>query len=61
MTKAEMKDLKQGDVVESLSSNITYVVLANYGDRITAVRNADITNPSEWRIAAKANRETIKK
>lgn len=26
----------------------TYMVLANYGTRVTAVACADLTNPAEW-------------
>lgn len=48
MTKEEMRELKPGDIVQSLSDGSGYVVTANYGDRITAVKTVDITNPNEW-------------
>jgi len=48
MKVEEMKNLKRGDIVKNDGSGNSYVVTANYGDRITAVRTVDITNPSEW-------------
>jgi hypothetical protein len=43
--------LQPGDLVRSkLRRDTPYMVLANYGDHITAVSTADITNPSEWEI-----------
>lgn len=59
MTAQEMRDLKQGDVVVSLVTGLTYMVVANYGNRVTAVRIADITNPCEWKITARANTEPV--
>ena len=50
MTNAEMRALQPGNIVRSVPSGLAYVVLANYGDRISSVRYADITNPSEWEI-----------
>lgn len=49
MTKEEMENLQRGDLVRhrAIYSDI-YVVTANYGDRITAVRSVDITSPQEW-------------
>ena len=42
------KRLKTGDIVKNFVSDRTYVVVHNYGDRVTAVTTADLTNPSEW-------------
>ncbi len=50
MTKKEFKNLKRGDIVKHVFVNLSCVVLTNYGDRVTAVRNVDMTNPSEWEI-----------
>lgn len=45
--------LNHGDIVQG-QDGATYMVAANYGDRITAVRTADLTNPYEWKLVAKA-------
>ena len=49
MTRDEPKALKPGDSVQRLGDlHHTYVVTANYGDRVTAVRSVHLTNPIEW-------------
>jgi len=53
MRKSEMKHLSPGDIVKHAMSLETYVVLANYGDRVTAVKSVDITNSSEWELCSK--------
>lgn len=45
-----IKDVKLGLVVRGRASGEAYIVTANYGDRATAVRTQDITNPDEWEI-----------
>ncbi|HEY9764608.1 MAG TPA: hypothetical protein V6D07_18925 [Trichocoleus sp.] len=55
MNREEFKSLGPGDIVEGLSSGETYIVSANYGDRVTAVKTVDLTNPSEWKVVLKAN------
>jgi len=50
MTFEQMKNLKQGDIVCGKSSGNYYIVTANFGDRLTAVQTADITNPAEWDV-----------
>jgi hypothetical protein len=57
MTPKDMKSLDRGDLVRSKWEGRTYVVSANYGDRVTAVDTIDITNPSEWQLIRKANYE----
>lgn len=56
MTEDEFKNLKRGAIVrhESQARYESYVVTANYGKRVTAVRTADMTNPSEWEIVKNA-------
>lgn len=50
-----MRDLRQGDVIYHRSDRTrTYVVHANYGNRVTAVCVADVTNASEREVAARA-------
>lgn len=54
MTKDEFKDLKEGDVVlNKMDRGHGYIVHANYGGRVTAVRTADLTNHEEWEITHK--------
>lgn len=50
MTQQEMKNLKLGDLIRNVPYGNCLVVTANFGDRTTAVRTADITNPSEWEL-----------
>lgn len=57
MTKEEMKNLGQGDIVRGRMSSNAFVVMSNYGERVTAVRMVDITNPDEWELIAKARLE----
>ena len=53
MTKGEMYSLRTGDIVIGEFSGLAYVVTANYGNRVTAVRTVDITNPDEWLLSSK--------
>jgi len=50
MTPEQMKNLEPGDIVRGKLSGYGYIVTANYGERVTAVRTVDITNPDEWDI-----------
>lgn len=43
-----LSQLQRGDIVRHRSSGDSMVVTANYGNRVTAVRTVDITNPTEW-------------
>lgn len=62
MTRNEFETLGRGDVIrlheeshEYYEKTRTYVVMANYGNRVTAVRTVDVTNPAEWDLVYKAN------
>lgn len=48
MTPAQLKGLQRGDLVRHKGSGDSLVVTGNYGDRVTAVRTVDMTNPNEW-------------
>jgi hypothetical protein len=50
MDAEEMKSLQPGDMVKHALFNEVYVVTGNYGDRVTAVKTVDITNPPEWEV-----------
>jgi hypothetical protein len=50
MTPEQFHALQPGDIVRGIRSGEAYVVLANYGSRITAVRAVDMTNPDEWKL-----------
>lgn len=52
MTDEQMNNLRPGDIVRHKSSYDAYVVTANFGGRVTAVRSVDITNPDEWCLGA---------
>ena len=50
------KGLQTGDIIAHVTNpNISYIVVANYGDRVTAVRHVDMTQPNEWIRKAKAD------
>ena len=49
MKQKKFYNLKTGDLVRHKSGGDVYVVTANYGSRITAVRTIDMTNPCEWK------------
>lgn len=58
MTKDEMAELQPGDLVRHESGDGSFVVTANYRNRVTAVRTADLTNPAEWhRVRASLSEE----
>jgi len=57
MNKDEFKQLNAGDIVKGKMSNLNFIVTGNYGDRVTAVNNVDLTNHSEWDLISKALRE----
>ena len=48
MSENEMRKLQVGDIVRGKLTGMVFVVTANYGNRVTAVRTVDITNPDEW-------------
>lgn len=48
MDHKEFESLEVGDIVRHAEGSDGYVVTGNYGDRVTAVRTVDLTNPSEW-------------
>lgn len=53
MTADELKELERGDIVRHLGDAGSFVVCDNFGKRVTAVRTADITNPSEWEVVVR--------
>lgn len=53
MTEQEMQQLTPGDVIQSRLHGLGYIVPANYGQRVTAVQTADVTNPDEWTLIRK--------
>jgi hypothetical protein len=53
MTQKQFNSLNRGDIVMPRGDSNTYIVTANYGDRVTAVNSVDITNPNEWKLMIK--------
>lgn len=50
----DFSELKVGSLIsQKTSKDAVYVITAVYGDRATAVRTVDITNPQEWEIRKK--------
>lgn len=54
MTQQQFNNLNPGDIVKGKLSEETYVVTCHYGNRVTAVRTEDITNPDEWQLILQA-------
>lgn len=50
MKPEEMSNLREGDIIRSKSIGLAFVVTANNGDSVTAVRTVDVTNPGEWEL-----------
>lgn len=59
MTKKQFDSLDAGDIIRPSGPAIkSYVVTGNYGDRVTAVRTVDVTNPNEWDLMLKVTERT---
>ncbi len=58
MTPRELEELKTGDVVKHICKMQSFVVTANYGNRVTAVQTVDITHADEWEIITKREVKT---
>ena len=55
MKEYEFLTLQRGDIVENkYARGETYVVTGNYGNRVTAARTVDMTNPDEWDLVIKS-------
>ncbi|RJP48763.1 MAG: hypothetical protein C4586_08595 [Anaerolineaceae bacterium] len=50
---SSISELKPGMIVRGKSTGQTFMVLVSFGDRVTAVSTADITNPDEWEVLKK--------
>jgi hypothetical protein len=57
MSREEFARLCLGDIVRGKVSGEAYVVTGNYGERVTAVRTADLTNPDEWEVITRPRKE----
>lgn len=55
MTREEFNSLNRGDIIShKIMKDHSWMVEANYGNRVTAVDTIDVTNPDEWDITLKA-------
>jgi len=50
-----LKDIKPGMLIRSKFNKEVWMVTANYGERLTAVRTQDVTNPFEWEVEPDPN------
>ncbi len=50
---ASISELKPGMIVRGKSTGQAFMVIVNFGDRVTAVSTADVTNPDEWEVLKK--------
>jgi hypothetical protein len=46
----KVQDLKPGDLIRHRLTDEVYTVINCFGDRVTAVKVADVTNASEWLV-----------
>lgn len=53
MTKGEFDALDVGDVIRHRTDIYGYVVMANYGFHVVAVRTVDAWNQEEWDLVCK--------
>lgn len=49
MTQAELDQLDRGDIIRHVTGE-SYIVLQRHGKRLTAIREVDVSNPSEWEL-----------
>lgn len=49
MTQAELDLLNRGDIITHLNGD-SYIVLQRHGKRLTAIREINVSNPSEWEL-----------
>lgn len=54
-----LKNLQAGDIIQSRTYGLSYIVVANYGNHVTAIRTADITNPDEWVLVKKSTQQSV--
>lgn len=55
MDRETFKLLGRGDIIIHKGVGDSVVVIANYGDRVTAADTVDVTNPDEWELVVKAS------
>ena len=60
MKQTDFDNLDRGDIVRSAASGAIYIVTGNYGDRVTAVKTVDMTNPIEWELVVKSETDQSK-
>lgn len=53
MTASDFFNLHPGDIIHPLGSPDAYIVIANHGTSITAVRTVDIADPTAWDVVLK--------
>lgn len=49
MTQAELDQLDRGDIITHATGN-SYIVIQRRGKQVTAIREIDVSNPSEWEL-----------
>ena len=56
MDRETFQKLDRGDIVRHKATDhaTSYIVVANYGNHVTAVNTMNITNPAEWDLIYKA-------
>lgn len=60
MTEKEFRGLQTGDIIRGITKKDLYIITANYGTHMTAVRVIDICHPSEWDLIFKSNHTRIR-
>lgn len=57
MTQAELDLLDRGDIITHIHYGQSYIVLQRHGKRLTAIREIDVSNPSEWELFSRNPRK----
>lgn len=60
MTQTELDTLDRGDIITHVTGD-SYIVLQRHGKRLTAIREIDVSNPSEWELFSRNPRRKEKR
>jgi hypothetical protein len=53
MTRKELENLKEGDIVRHKLHSNPVIITGNYKDYVIGVRTYHISNPDEWEVIKK--------
>lgn len=54
----QVQELQIGDIIRHASlDGARYIVTGVYGGRVTAVKTVDVTNPAEWHVLIRDDKD----